>query len=88
MYQPTTIVEAVKLLTDNEGAIIIAGGSDILIELRDGKLPDCTLVSIRDIEEMQGVEMINGDIIIKPLSTFNEIYKNVQRFINIIRYFL
>ncbi|XMB67142.1 xanthine dehydrogenase FAD-binding subunit XdhB [Mycoplasmatota bacterium zrk1] len=76
MYNAETISDAVKFLTDNEDALIIAGGSDVLIELRHGKISNATLVNIRDIEEMQGIELVNDDIIIKPLSTFTEIDEN------------
>lgn len=76
IFHPSTISEAINCLRENEGSKVIAGGSDVLIELRDGNLQDSTLVSIRNIKEMQGIDLVDGDIIIKPLSTFTEISEN------------
>ena len=52
-YQASTIEEAVKLLKEHPHARVISGGSDVLIKIREGKMAGTSLVSIRDIREIQ-----------------------------------
>ena len=59
-YQASTIEEAVKLLKEHPHARVISGGSDVLIKIREGKMAGTSLVSIRDIREIQGVWMAEG----------------------------
>ena len=53
-------------------AVVIAGGTDVLIKIREGKLAGCPLVSIHELgEELSGVTLAdNGDVEIGPLTTF------------------
>jgi len=71
---PTTIGEAVDLLWKADGkAKIIAGGTDLVIGLRNG---DCTppfIVDITRIEELQKIEEKNGKISIGAAVTHSEI---------------
>jgi len=69
---PKTLDEAINYL-NNENTLVIAGGSDILIELRHGKHNNKTLVSISKLDELRGIEIIDGNIHIGPLSTFTEV---------------
>ena len=55
-------------------AVVIAGGSDVLIKLREGKMPGAELISIRDIAPLRGVSMdAAGTLKIGPLTTFSEL---------------
>ncbi len=77
MVTVKSVGEAIKALTEDARAIVIAGGSDVLIKIRQGKLAGCSLVSIRDIEALRGVAMeADGTIVIGPLTTFGEVTKS------------
>lgn len=71
-----SIKEVVDILYKNPNALIIAGGTDILIksrELKDGYV-DRDLVGVTRIEELKGVKLLsNGDIQIGATTTFHEI---------------
>ena len=45
IYQPKTIEEALKMKNEHPEALILAGGSDILIQVRDGKLAGCDVIT-------------------------------------------
>ncbi|MCF0133243.1 MAG: xanthine dehydrogenase FAD-binding subunit XdhB [Blautia sp.] len=76
-YNASTIREAVELLTENPDAKVICGGSDVLIKIREGKYAGTSLVSIRDIKEIQGVtRMESGDIFIGAATTFSHLTKD------------
>ena len=72
-----SVDDAIKLLTENPNARIIAGGSDVLIKTREGKYAGCELVSIQGLDELRGVKMEDdGTIVIGPLTSFSHITKN------------
>ncbi len=69
-----SVPEALAALAADEKAVVIAGGSDVLIKIREGKLAGCSLVSIHGIESLKGVTMeTDGAIAIGPGNTFSEV---------------
>ena len=55
LYEAESPAHAVALLHEHPEGRIIAGGSDVLIEIRDGKLAGAALVSIQKLDELRGV---------------------------------
>lgn len=69
--QAKSVKEAISALAADPAAILIAGGSDVLIQIREGRLAGKHLVSIHDIPELLGVRMEEDEAIcIRPLTTF------------------
>ena len=54
--RPATVDEAVRALAEMEGAAVIAGGTDMMIDLREGKFKGSRLVDVTTIAEMRGLE--------------------------------
>lgn len=74
LYEAHTVEEAVALRLEHSAALIIAGGSDQLIKLREGKLAGKELISIYGIDELRGVSMDeDGNIHIGALTSFSHI---------------
>ena len=74
LYEPNTVEEALALKKAHPEALLLAGGSDILIKLREGKLAGCDLISIYMLDELRGVYIQdNGELIIRPLTSFTGI---------------
>ena len=87
LYEAQSVEDAVKLLTEHPEAVIIAGGSDVLIKMREGKLAGCELVSIYGLDELRGISLEDdGTIRIRPLTSFSHITKNeiIQKYINVL----
>lgn len=77
-YQAVDIDDAVRALSSDPEAVVISGGSDVLIKIREGKLAGCSLVSIHGIKELAGISMEeDGTIVIGPATTFSHITNNV-----------
>ena len=55
LYEAESAAHTIELLREHPEAKIIAGGSDILIKIREGELSGCTLVSIQKLDELRGV---------------------------------
>ena len=87
LYEATSVANAIALLVEHPEAIIIAGGSDVLIQMREGRLADRELVSIFKLDELRGVSMDDeGTIRILPLSNFTTITNDpiIQKHINVL----
>jgi CO/xanthine dehydrogenase FAD-binding subunit len=71
---PNTIQKAVELLWEADGkAKIIAGGTDLVIGLRNGNHTPQSIIDITRIEELQKIEEKNGAISIGTAVTHSEI---------------
>ena len=76
-YQAADVEDAVRALVKDPEAVVISGGSDVLIKIREGKLAGCSLVSIHGIKELEGKGMEeDGTIVIGPATTFSHIANN------------
>ena len=74
--EAATLDEAVKLLSGNDNAQIIAGGTDVLIKTRERKsgYTDRDLVGIMRIPDLKGVRIDkDGTIFIGATTTFTEV---------------
>ncbi len=77
LYEAHSVEEALALRLEHPEARLIAGGSDLLVKIRDGKLPGVELISIRDIPELHGVCLRDdGTLRIGPLTSFSELTAN------------
>ena len=55
LHRPTTSEEAVKLRTETEGAVYVAGGTDMLVNVRRGIEQPAALVDLSDIAEIKDI---------------------------------
>lgn len=86
-YNAASVDEALELLAAHPLAKIIAGGSDVLIRIREGKMAGCTLVGIRDIPELHGVTLSpEGDIYIGAATSFSHVTADpiIQKYIPVL----
>lgn len=69
--------EALDLLAKyKEKAEILAGGTDLVVHIREGKNSGSIIVDISDIAEMKKIEIKEKEIILGTLTTFTEIVDN------------
>lgn len=67
LYEPKTVREALELRKEHPEALVLAGGSDILIQIREGKLAGCDLISIFALDELRGICLEDdGTLLIRP----------------------
>ena len=72
--EPTTLREAFKLLSNVEGAKIFAGGTDVMVSIREGKIAPRHIVNIKKIPGLNTVETSkSGELSIGALVTIGEI---------------
>lgn len=74
-HAPGSLGEALELLSRlGSGAKVLAGGTDVLHKMKTGRLAPEALVSLKRLEELQGIRHEPGrGVIIGALTTQNEI---------------
>ena len=73
---PTDIESAVALLTDNDRAKVLAGGTDLLVQLREEMIEPSLIVDIKRIAETRVVKMGTEEIRIGAAVTGAELDEN------------
>ncbi len=87
LYEAESIEDAIRLLMEHPEAQIIAGGSDVLVQMREGKRAGKELVSIYGLDEMRGVSYEeDGAVRIGSLTSFSHITRDpiIQKHINVL----
>ena len=87
IYEATSPAEAVRLRLEHPEAQIIAGGTDVLVQMREGKRAGKELISIYGIDEMRGVTLDEEENIrIGSLTSFSQITNDpiIQQYINVL----
>ena len=75
LYEATSGEDACRALAEDPQAIVIAGGTDVLVKVRGGKLAGAHLVSIHNLhDELDGVTLADdGTVEIGPITWFHHV---------------
>jgi len=75
-FEPQTPDEAVGLLANyGKRAVVIAGGTDVLLDLKFGKSPEC-LVNIKRIPGLDAIDETDGGALFGPLVTIRQLQES------------
>lgn len=73
IFKPNTLDKAKKILDNKENIKILAGGTDLVIDIRKNKhIPD-SLLDIGNIEELKNIEEKDDSISIGSMVTFSDL---------------
>ncbi|WP_025745850.1 FAD binding domain-containing protein [Kallotenue papyrolyticum] len=73
-WQPTTLDEALRLLREHgHQARIVAGGTDVLVELQRGIRPTDTLIDISRVAGLRYARLEHGSLRLGALTTHNDV---------------
>ncbi|NLZ67204.1 MAG: xanthine dehydrogenase FAD-binding subunit XdhB [Clostridiaceae bacterium] len=76
-YEAKSVEDAIRLRVEHPEAVIISGGSDILISIRSGDLAGCSLISIHGLDTLRGVSLDPDDTLrIGALTSFSHLMKD------------
>ena len=87
LYEAKSVRDAVALRVAHPEAQIIAGGTDVLVQVREGKRAGKALISIQGLDEIRGITMEgDGTIRIGSLTCFTSITHHpiIQQHINVL----
>lgn len=87
LYEAESLEHAIRLRVEHPEAHIIAGGSDVLVQIREGRRAGVELISIYTLDELRGVSLDeNGAIRIGSLTSFSHITRDpiIQKHLNVL----
>ena len=87
LYEAASVQDAVALRLEHPEAQIIAGGSDVLVQMREGKRAGKELISIYGLDELRGVTIDEEENIrIGSLTSFSHITRDpiIQKYCNVL----
>src|SRR2546421_7964764 len=73
-FQPASLEGALDLLEQNAGkARLVAGGTDVLVELQRGVKPTTTLIDVTALPDLKYIREENGFLLLGALTTHNDV---------------
>ena len=75
LYSATSVDDAIRALAEDPESIVVAGGTDVLVKIREGKFAGAHLVSIHELhDELDGVSLgADGTVEIGPITWFHHV---------------
>ena len=87
LYEAESVADAIRLRLEHPAAQIIAGGSDVLVQIREGRRAGAELISIYGLDELRGVSLDEDDNLrIGSLTSFSHITRDplIQQYVNVL----
>lgn len=74
LLMPKTLPEALEMLADNAPDVApLAGGTNLIPDMRGGRLSPSTVVNVEGLEELRGVRRENGHLVLGGGTTIAEL---------------
>ena len=73
LLQPESLTEALKLLSETPEAVPIAGGTCLLVDLRERSASADVLLDLSRIDELRRIEIVGDELVIGATVTISEI---------------
>jgi CO/xanthine dehydrogenase FAD-binding subunit len=74
-HKPQTIEDALRLKNEKTGTVYIAGGTDVMVQIKDRELQPSAMISLRNIPDLARIE-VNGGARIGALTTIADIIRH------------
>ncbi len=72
-HKPGTFEEAFDILNKSDNPSVIAGGTDVLVEIKNGLRQTGDVVSLKRLKELKIIEQQSNEIVIGAAATHNEV---------------
>lgn len=72
-HRPGSLAEAVDLLNESSDAALIAGGTDLLVELKQRKRFHADVIALSRIENLRSIDVLDGSLVIGATVTHNQL---------------
>lgn len=72
-HSPNTLEEAINILNKSDNPTLLAGGTDVLVEIKTGIRQTNEIVSLKKLHDLKIIEQHNNEIIIGSAATHNEV---------------
>ncbi|UCD24475.1 MAG: xanthine dehydrogenase family protein subunit M [Gemmatimonadota bacterium] len=72
-HRPATLDEAVQLLNDSTDGVLLAGGTDLLVDLKQGKRSHQDVISLTRLPELESIDVVGNSLVIGAMVTHNQL---------------
>lgn len=73
-HEPSTLIEAIDVLVAApDDARVLAGGTDLIVDLKTGRMRPSTVVNIKRIPGLIGIEVVEGGLSIGALTKVTDV---------------
>src|SRR5262249_60139050 len=77
--RPSSVQEALRLLSAHEGARALAGGQTILNVMKARAAAPDVLVDLQDLDELKGIELSSdGTLVLGAMVTYNDVIASAE----------
>ncbi len=77
VWTPSSLSEALEILQSNGGRVkLVAGGTDLIIQMKNGVIPRMDLLNIQALRELQYIRLEDNMVKVGALTTFTEISRS------------
>jgi CO/xanthine dehydrogenase FAD-binding subunit len=76
VHSARSLRETIEFLSTGKRFKVIAGGTDLIVQLKTGALPKTDLLDISRVDELRFIRLEEGVLRIGALTTFMEIYRS------------
>lgn len=77
-YKPQTLAEAVSLLQEHPRAAVMAGGTDLIVQMREGLRRPPEIIDIKDIPDLHGIKVSPSEIFLGAAVTMSQIHDHPE----------
>jgi xanthine dehydrogenase FAD-binding subunit len=77
VINPNSVPECLEILASNKGEYrLIAGGTDAVVRMKDGKWRPSVWINIKDIQSLSFIKQVENEIHIGPLATHTNLIRS------------
>ena len=87
LYEAENVADACRLRLEHPEAQIVAGGTDVLVQMREGKRAGKALISIQGLPELKGIRLDENEAIrIGSGTTFSHLTRDpiIRKYMNVL----
>jgi CO/xanthine dehydrogenase FAD-binding subunit len=70
---PTTVAELVAARADDPGAVLLAGGTDLMVAVNAGWTSPRSVIALRRVDELRGVRVDDGEVVVGAATTYRQL---------------
>jgi len=76
---PESLVAALAILADDPETTVLAGGTDLMVEVNDGRRDPARVLVVARLPELRGVRIEGGELVVGAAATYTELMQEPVR---------
>lgn len=77
-FKPQTLKECIALAQEHESHVFMNGGTDVIIQMREGLIKPAVIIDLKHIPDLQGIKVTPETIFIGGAVTMTQVYESPE----------